>query len=357
VSRAHAEHAAQHGPAAVLSLPLRREGEPLAVLTVERAPDRPLETEEIETLRLTSELCTARLMDLYETDRWFGSRWVRQCRAGLAKVLGPEHTWIKLSVIGVLALVAFVTFGRGVDRVEAPFSVEAVRQQVVPAPFDGFLDEALVEPGDRVIAGKTPLARMDISELRMQLASERAERVRYLKEADLARRERNTAEAQIARAEAEQIAARIALLEHRIDRATIHAPISGVVLTGDLKKRVGSPLERGEELFQIAPLEAMRAELIVPEDRIVDVEEGDTGELASESNPGDYVPFEVTRITPLAEVRNQVNGFRVRAKFSESRPWMLPGQRGQAKIEVGTASYFWIWTRGLVNWIRMKLWI
>jgi hypothetical protein len=30
---------------------------------------------------------------------------------------------------------------------------------------------------------------------------------------------------------------------------------------------------------------------------------------------------------------------------------------GVAKIDLGRRSYAWIWTRRIVNWVRMKLWL
>jgi hypothetical protein len=36
---------------------------------------------------------------------------------------------------------------------------------------------------------------------------------------------------------------------------------------------------------------------------------------------------------------------------------MRPGMEGLAKVDVGKRSYAWIWTRTLVNWVRMQLWL
>jgi hypothetical protein len=36
---------------------------------------------------------------------------------------------------------------------------------------------------------------------------------------------------------------------------------------------------------------------------------------------------------------------------------MAPGMKGVAKIHVGRRSYAWLWTRDLVNWVRMRLWV
>jgi hypothetical protein len=36
---------------------------------------------------------------------------------------------------------------------------------------------------------------------------------------------------------------------------------------------------------------------------------------------------------------------------------MMPKLKGVAKIRIDRRRYAWIWTRRLVNWLRMKLWI
>ena len=133
----------------------------------------------------------------------------------------------------------------------------------------------------------------------------------------------------------------------------------------------GMPVETGDVLFEIAPLDELHAELAVPEDRITDMTtpvdaDSDTspmrGRLASVSHPGLYIPFEVERIHPRAEQIDQRNVFTVRVVLlldeMPSRPeWLLPGMEGVAKVEIGRRPYIQLWTRKLVNWIRMKLWI
>ena len=357
VSRAAGELSRRHGPANVLSLPLRKRGDAVAVLTVERAPDNPFNLEEVEALRLTCELCAARLANLHEHDRWVGARAAAAARKGLAAALGPKHTWIKVAAILVLAAVLFLAFARGEYRVDAPFAFQATRQQVIPAPFDGFLTSVTVTPGDKVDGDKTVLARLDTTDIRLQLASAKAEREGYLKQEAAAVSEDKTAEAQIARAEVDKVDAQIKLLERRIKQAEIRSPISGCVVAGDLKKQIGAPVDAGDVLFEIAPLESLRAELLVPEDEIADVRVGQEGELATASYPDRRIKFVVEWINPVAEVVKQKNVFRVRVRLLETEPWMRPGMEGVAKVSVDRRTYGWIWTHKLVNWIRMKLWL
>ncbi len=74
-----------------MSLPLRRGGEPIGVVTLENPVDRPLRLDEIETLRLTVDLTAARLGDLHKSDKWIGAKVTDATRKGLSGLLGPTH--------------------------------------------------------------------------------------------------------------------------------------------------------------------------------------------------------------------------------------------------------------------------
>ena len=357
VSRAAEEFSAQHSQETLLSLPLRHEGQPKAVLTLERPSNTPFTPEEVEAIRLACDLCTPRLMNLQHYDRWFGARLAAGLRRGVAVVLGAEHTWAKLAALFVFALAVFMVFGKGWYRVKAPFMVEAVSQYKITAPFDGYIKDVLVEVGDQVVKGQTPLAELDTAELRLQLASTQAEQAGYRKQADAAMRDGKIAEAQIAEANADKAQALIDLYTYRIEQATIVSPLTGTLVTGDLKRQIGAPVETGKVLFEIAPLDSLRAELQVPEDEVSEVKTGQQGRLATASFPGQHIRFIVERVNPAAEVVNNRNVFKVRVRLLENRPWMRPGMEGVAKITIEKRRYAWIWSRKVINWIRMKLWI
>lgn len=382
VSRAAQELSTRHGPTCVVSLPLRVKGEALGVLLVERAADRPFALEELESLRLACDLTTARMMELHEHDRWFGARAAAALHKALAALVGPKHAWAKLIVVLVFAALLFLIFAKGTYRAEAPFVLEATEQQVIPAPFDGYLKKVHVEPDDVVIAGTetlTPedvaagrhrvLAELDTADLRLELASHRAEREGYLKREAAAMRDGKTVEAQIARAEADKVYSQMQLLERRIEQAVITSPLGGTVVSGDLKRQIGAPVKTGDVLFEVAPIESLRAALSVPEDLIADVivakrnaaSRGEPlrGELATAAHPEQRLPFVVERINPVAEVVDQRNVFKVRVRLTdvEGHDWMKIGMQGAAKVEIGKRRYAWIWSRRLVNWLRMKLWM
>lgn len=357
VSRAAADLSRQYGAATVVSVPLRREGKVIAVLTLERAADAALTVDDVESLRLACELCTPRLADLHDHGRWFGARMVTGMRKSAQVIVGPKHTWVKLAAIGLFVAALFLAFARGEYRVDSSFVILAPEKRVVPAPFEGYLQAVEVEPGDAVFAGKTVLAELDTAQLQLELAAALAEQARYEKQGSLAMRDDKAVEVQMAKAQADQIRARVDLLQNQISRAKLISPIDGIVLTGDWSQQIGAPVRTGDLLFEIAPMRGLRADLSVPESRIADLEVGQLGVLATASHPSETMKIQVERIHPIAEVLNQQNVFQVRVRIVDAEPWLRPGMEGVAKVDAGRRHYAWIWTRELINWVRMRWWL
>ncbi|MEM7576863.1 MAG: HlyD family efflux transporter periplasmic adaptor subunit [Planctomycetota bacterium] len=355
VNRAHDALAQDQRMKAVCSLPLRRDGEPVAVITVEKTEGQAVVPGEMDFLRMACDLAGPRLLERHERDRWFGARWAAGSRAALAAFVGPQHTWAKAAAVGLLVAAALLTFVKIPYRIDAPFAFEAVTQRAVPAPFDGFLAEALAEPGDEV-AAQQALGALETDELRFELAERRADVATYRKQADLARREGNAVDVQIAQAQADEAQARIDLLEYRLEQATLRSPIAGRVVVGDLRQQVGAPVRRGDVLFEVAPLDQQRAEMLVADADITEVAEGMTGTLAAASEPGDPIGFTIETIHPIAEVIDGGNVFRLKLRLDASREWLRPGIEGVANIDVGQRAAGWVWTRDARNWLRLKLW-
>jgi len=357
VSRAADELSQKYGSQTVLSLPLRHKGEVIGVVTLERPLEKTFSSDEIEAARLACELCTSRLKNLYENNRWIGAIVSLKIRNSFACFLGPKHTFAKLLTILCFAAIIFVVFVEGQFRPKAPFILEAIQQQVVPAPFDGYIKSVAVEVGDSIEGENSILATLDDAELRLQLAAVKAEKAGYLKQESAYMRDSKTAQAQIARANADKAQAQIDLLNYQIGQANLISPINGIVVKGDLKRQIGAPVKAGNILFEVCPLESLRAELLVDEDLIFDIVVGQEGKLATASYPGQPIKFVVERITPMAEVVNQRNVFKVRVRLLETHPWMRPGMEGVAKVSVDKRPYIWIWTHKITNWIRMKFWL
>ena len=127
-------------------------------------------------------------------------------------------------------------------------------------------------------------------------------------------------------------------------------------MSGDLSQRIGAPVERGELLFEIAPLDDYRVVLQVDERDIADVSEGQKGEVVFASLPdGAFRRRRRQDHAGRAGRRTASNFFRVEAQLTEASPRLRPGMEGVAKIAVDERR----WSgsgRALVDWLRLASW-
>lgn len=357
VTRVTAGFAQRHGPAWVVSLPLRRAGEVVGVLVVEREPGEALALQRVEVLRLLCDAVVGPIDELSRHDRWVGARAWSGTRRLAGAVVGPRHTGAKLLAIGGSAAAGVLVFGHGTDWVEAPFTLEVTRRHVLAAPFDGYIGAVHAEIGDVVSPADGPLVEMDTTDLVLRLSTLRADLNRRQTEGSVALRDGEIADRDMAAASAEAIEAEIGLVRAQLERAGLATPVEAVVIAGEPERRIGGSAQRGEVLFEVAPLDALRVEIRVPAGRIGDVAEGQTGVISAASHPTERVPVRVIRVDPVGEVREGDNAFRVVAEVEQSRGWMRPGVEGLARLEAGRAPYGWLILRDAVNWVRQKLWI
>jgi multidrug resistance efflux pump len=164
------------------------------------------------------------------------------------------------------------------------------------------------------------------------------------------------ADAQIIQAQIDQANAQIELLDEEIKRTRITAPFDGLVISGDLTQSVGAAVKRGDELFQVAPLDSYRVILKVDERDITDIRPGEEGTLLVTSIPLQPLHYTVTRLTPIAEAEEGANSFRVEATLVETSDSLRPGMKGVSKTDVEERLLIRIWTHRLVDWVRVTLW-
>jgi multidrug efflux pump subunit AcrA (membrane-fusion protein) len=134
------------------------------------------------------------------------------------------------------------------------------------------------------------------------------------------------------------------------------APFDGVIVSGDLSQKLGAPVERGQTLFEVAPLDSFRIALRVDERDFGHVVVGQKGELAVTAIPHQRFAFTVTRITAVNTARDGRNTFRVEAKLDGEHGRLRPGMEGVAKVRIDDRRLVWIWTHALTEWLQLWLW-
>jgi multidrug resistance efflux pump len=136
----------------------------------------------------------------------------------------------------------------------------------------------------------------------------------------------------------------------------VRSAIDGIVVTGDLSQSLRAPVERGQVLFEVAPLDAFRVVLQVDERSIADVRVGQAGRLVLSGALSEELPFQVAKITPVSTAKEGRNYFRVEATLARTPDRLRPGMEGVGKIAIDHRRLAWIWTHEVLDWVRLTLW-
>lgn len=354
VTRAHAELSRTFGPTALLSLPLRVEGDLVGVALLERPANDPFPAQSAALLRLVAEFVGPALWTRRLADR--GVIAVARDRAlEFGEMLvGPRRTAWKLVALALLAVFVFAAAFPIPDRVKAGVEIRArVSRSIVP-PFTGFLASSRVKPGDRVNAGQI-LAEMDTREIEDQIATTSARRDALQIERDAAQSAKDYSRAGSLQAQVDESSALLAQQINRRERSVIRSPITGVVGRGELEPLIGAKVDPTQVLFEIVTDDRM-AELRVPERDIHRITPNQTGSITIKARPGEETPIRVERINPMAEVVKGDNVFLVEAAIDRPGDELLPGMSGTARLEAGTTTWLSRVLRPIIDEARMRLW-
>ena len=355
VTRAHAELAQQHGAGAICTVPLTAGGQVLGALVLERPPGETFDARTIELCEHAALLVGPVLDVKRKEDRWLAQKAADVAATHLRHLVGPRHTALKVWSGAAVLLVAFLSIASGDYRVTADATLEGTVQRAVAAAMPGYIAESAARAGDVVKQGQL-LAALDDRDLRLERLkwiSTRAQRANELRDA-MASHQR--ARLTVLQAQLDQAQAQLALVEDQLARTRIVAPFDGIVVKGDLSQSLGAPVERGNVLFELAPLDSYRIIMKVDERDITELKLGQRGELALTSMPHDAVPLVVEKITPVSVVEEGRNYFRVEAAAQGGIEKLRPGMEGVAKVDVERRKLIWIWTHKIVHWLRMWLW-
>lgn len=353
VIEAHRRYAESQRSVALCNVPLIAGSKVVGVLMFER--DRVFEARELEFFD-TLALALAPMIELkQDAEQGVIAHAWRKARQWLGVATDSSYPAIKLGVAVAAVLLMILAIVPVPYRVSAQALVEGSIQRSAVAPFEGYLREAPARAGDQVKSGQV-LAVLDDKDLKL-------ERVRWESELEVAQRKEreamaksNPVDQRLAAAQANQARAQLDLVLAKLARVQVTAPFDAVVVKGDLSQLLGSPLEQGKVLFELAPLDSWRVVLKVDERDIGHVAQGAKGELVLSSLPGSSWPFTVKKLTPISVAEDGRNFFRVEAELGQQAPKLSPNMEGVAKVSAGERSLLWIWAHPLVYWARLNWW-
>jgi len=352
--RAHEELRSQ-GSGAVGTLPISQQGRIIGAVSIETQAGCEFEELEFQQLgplvELVGPLLASKLRDERPLRRIVWDAW----RGRAVAFADPERPGRRLGAAVVALLALLLALTPGTHRISAPAELEGTVQRVVVAALDGYVAESRARAGDVVKQGQV-LAALDGSELELERRKWIGQREQYAREQRAALAVNELARMSVLRAQIDQTEAEIALIDELLERTRLVAPFDGIVAKGDLSQKLGSPVVRGDVLFEIAPLDQYRIILEVDDRNISYVSSGQRGELTLSALPNRALPLVIERVTPVATSDDARTFFRVEAALEASLATLRPGMEGVGKIDAGRRSLLWIWTHSLVDWLRLWAW-
>jgi multidrug resistance efflux pump len=276
-------------------------------------------------------------------------------QSGCVKLFGPRHLPLKVGAALCAMVLIWLSLATAPFRISSDSVLEAEIRRSVVAPQEGYIAAAHVRAGDLVQEGDL-LATLDDQELRLEQRKFQSQRVQLLKEYRKALAGYDRAEVAILKAKRAQTEAQLSLVNQQLVRTTLFAPFSGLVVKGDLSQALGSPVTRGEVLYEVAPTDEYRLVMKVDDQDIGLVKLGQRGQLKLSGIPDLSIGVTIDHLTPVSTSENGRNYFRVEAVMDSHSDLMRPGMEGITKIEIGQEKLLWILTRRPINWLRIFAW-
>jgi multidrug resistance efflux pump len=355
VTRAHAELLQQHGTGAVCTVPLTAGTQVLGAIVLELPTGSEFDARTVELCEHAALLVGPVLDVKRREDRWLAEKAWDSMSTQWRHLVGPQHAALKFWAALCVIVTLFFSLVNGDYMITADASLEGTVQRAVTAAMQGYILDARARAGDVVRSGDV-LATLDDRDLRLERVKLVSQGMQQESERRQAIAEGNRAKARILEAQLGQVQAQIILVDEQIARTRLLAPFDAVVVKGDLSQSLGAAVERGNVLFEVAPLDTYRVIMKVDERDITDVAVGQTGRLALTSMPNEEIALVIDKITPVSVVDQGRNYFRVEAVAKGAIEKLRPGMEGVGKIQVDQRKLFWIWTHKLVHWVHMWLW-
>lgn len=366
VMRAQAAYAMQAQRQSVLSVPLMFSGQVVGALVADATAVSAFDADAVLRAEAAGAMLTPALMD----KRRIGQGVPGALRSSTGKLLsglfGHDRVKLKLTALAALVLLVSIIFVTAPYQIVATARIEGAEMRWLVAPFDGYIAETSVRPGETVAKG-TVVATLATDDLRLERLAQLAELRRREIAFAAAQAEADRGQMNILRAEMDRDRANLALLEASIARAALVAPFDAVVVEGDLRDRLGAPVSRGDQLLGLAPQGALRVTLLVRDADIDDLHIGQTGTLRLAAVPGASMGLRVLSLTPVTEIEDGRNVFRAEAEVMDGlRPAantaavavgeLRPGMAGVARLDVDRRRVVEIWTKDVIDWLRLRLW-
>jgi putative peptide zinc metalloprotease protein len=160
-------------------------------------------------------------------------------------------------------------------------------------------------------------------------------------------------------AEISRLTSQRAYLEDQLRRLNVVSPIAGIVTTHRLKDKIGATVKKGDLVAEVQELQAVTAEISVPEQEVSEVRVGQSVVLKARAHVGSTFQGKVVGISPVgskpAEGVAQRN-FVVTTRLQNADLLLKTEMSGNAKIYCGERRLYEVLFRRLVRFVRVEFW-
>jgi membrane fusion protein (multidrug efflux system) len=229
---------------------------------------------------------------------------------------------------------ARVTIGTVIEDLRAVGTLRPNEAVTVVSEIAGRVERIGFREGQPVAAGDV-LIELDAAMLRAELAKARSDltlaRANHERAAALTKRGMVTERAlDEARAALQAAEAGRALVQARLEKATIKAPLSGVV--GLRALSVGAYVTPGQPIVELADVDPVKVDFRVQELALSELRRGQPIRVTVDALPGKTFDGEIDAIDPIIDVAGRA--IRLRARIPNPRRALSPGLFARVQIVI-----------------------
>jgi RND family efflux transporter MFP subunit len=256
--------------------------------------------------------------------------------------------------VAAVVVTLFLVFCPLPMRITGEATVAPQHLVTIAAPADGIVAAVFAREGERVATGQV-LASMNDLQLRMDLASAdaRSRSAQLVMQADLAR---GAAQAGADRAQVEYLRAETDRARNRIENATLHSPITGIVMTPGLQNAAGEHLEAGATFAQVLDLSSAVIDIAIPQRDATLLDAGQSAAIKLDSYPQRSWHGTVMVVSPEAQASDGVRTFAARVPLPNNEALLRSGMTGRAKVFIGYRPAGYVLLRRPALWVWQMMW-
>lgn len=290
---------------------------------------------------------------IHELDAWFliqRFHWSVRLSSAIDWVLA--HPKSILGICGLLLGLLFIPVPYFPSRTCV---IEPESRQHVVSRVAGRIASCEVRPGDVVVKDQL-LVKLDDEQVQRDLATAEADYQQARKKLEAALANRQQGEASLAKMEILKAESRLMSLRSQLNDLEVRASSAGVVIQGDWKSSIGMPVSLGQNLFEIAELTSMVAELHLHAEDLGQIQVGDLVSIRADSAGTLRFNGSIGRIEPRASVSDEGVYFIADTSIHDPEQLLRPGMKATARINAGWRRIGWLLFSRPYRWLSNQ-WI